>query len=94
MTALWILQALSDCGIGVDKWGVIPMGKDYPFAEMFGGKPFGEFKPGRYVYVNAAHISDEAFALLTNAADHTIFGIDPEGKEQISILIQIEEDKK
>lgn len=92
MTALWILQALSDCGIGANNWGVIPMGKDYPFAEMFGGEPMDEFKPGRYVYVNAAHISEDAFEALANAADHVIFGADPE--EQCTILIQIEEEKK
>lgn len=89
MTALWILEALSHCGIGAENWGVIPMGKDYPFMEMFGDEPMGEFKPGKYVYVNAAHISDDAFEYLTNAADHTLFGDDPE--EQCTMLFLIED---
>ena len=89
MTALWILEALSHCGIGAENWGVIPMGKDYPFMEMFGDEPMGEFTPGKYVYVNAAHIGDDAFEYLTNAADHTLFGADPE--EQCTILIRVEE---
>ena len=88
MTALWILEALSTCGIGADDYGVIPMSKDYPFMEMFGDEPNGEFKPGKYVYVNAAHIGDDAFEYLTNAADHTLFGADPE--EQCTILIRVE----
>lgn len=65
------------------------MGKDYPFMEMFGDEPMGEFKPGKYVYVNAAYISDDAFEYLTNAADHTLFGADPE--EQCTMLFKIED---
>lgn len=89
MKAIWMLEALSQCGIEANAWGIIPMGKDYPFVEMFGDEPMGEFKPGKYVYVDATHVSDDAFEYLTNAADHTIFGPDPE--EQCTMLFRIEE---
>lgn len=90
MKAIEMLEALSRCAIGANDWGLIPMGKDYPFMEMFGDEPISEFVPGRYVYVNAAHISDEGFEYLANAADHVLFGADPE--EQCTILFKIEED--
>jgi hypothetical protein len=90
MTALWILEALSRCGIEAGAWGIIPMGKDYPFKQFFGGRPIHKFEPGRYVYVKAVHISDDAFGYLDNAADHTIFGADPE--EECTMLFKIEDD--
>ena len=89
MTALWILDALDRCSIEANAWGMVPMGKDYPFMEMFSDEPMGEFVPGRYVYVNAAHMGDDAFEYLANAADHVLFGPDPE--EQCTILFRIED---
>ena len=89
MTAIWMLDALSRCGIEANAWGMVPMGKDYQFKKFFGDEPMGEFVPGRYVYVNAAHIGDDAFEYLTTAADHTLFGPDPE--EQCTMLFRIEE---
>lgn len=89
MTAIWMLDALSRCGIEADAWGFVPMGKGYQFKKFFGDEPDREFVPGRYVFVNAAHISDDAFEYLANAADHVLFGPDPE--EQCTILIRIEE---
>lgn len=89
MKAIWMLEALDRCCVEANAWGMVPMGKDYPFEKMFGDEPMGEFVPGRYVYVNAAHISDEAFEYLTNAADHTLFGPDPE--EQCTMLFRIED---
>ena len=88
MTAISMLDALSTCG--VKAWGMVPMGKDYPFKEFFGNEPTGTFTPGKYVYVDAAHISDEAFEYLESAADHVLFGDDPE--EQCTILFRIEEE--
>lgn len=89
MTAIWMLEALSRCGIGADAWGMVPMGADYPFNEMFGDEPTGTFEPGTYVYVNAAHISDEAFEYLDNAADYVLFG--PDLEEQCTFLFRIED---
>lgn len=88
MKAIEMLEALSSCGI--NNWGLVPMGKDYPFKEFFGDEPMGEFVPGRYVYVDAAKVGDEAFEYLANAADHVLFGKDPE--EQCTILFRIEND--
>ena len=88
MKAINMLEALSRCG--VDNWGLVPMGKDYPFKEFFGDEPMGEFVPGRYVYVDAAKVGDEAFEYLANAADHVLFGKDPE--EQCTILFRIEDE--
>ena len=84
-----MLEALNRCGIEAGDWGMVPMGKDYPFKEFFGDVPMGRFVPGTYVYVNAAHVGDDAFEYLTNAADHTLFGPDPE--VQCTILFRIED---
>ena len=89
MTAISMLEALNRCGIEAGDWGMVPMGKDYPFKEFFGDEPMGRFEPGTYVYVDAAHVGDDAFEYLTNAADHTLFGPDPE--EQCTILFRIED---
>lgn len=89
MRAIEMLEALDRCGIKANTWGMVPMGKDYPFMSMFHDEPMGEFVPGRYVYVDAAHISEDAFEYLTNAADHTLFGPDPE--EQCTMLFRIED---
>ena len=89
MKAIWMLEALNRCGIKAKDWGFIPMGKDYQFKKFFGAEPMHKFVPGRYVYVNASHISDDAFEYLTNAADHTLFGPDPE--EQCTMLFRIED---
>lgn len=89
MTALWMLEALSRCGIKANAWGIVPMGKNYQFKKFFGAEPMHKFVPGRYVYVDASHISDDAFEYLTNAADHTLFGPDPE--EQCTMLFRIED---
>lgn len=83
-----MLEALSRCG--VDNWGLVPMVKDYPFMEFFGDEPMGEFVPGRYVYVDAANVGDNAFEYLANAADHVLFGENPE--KQCTILFKIEDD--
>lgn len=88
MKAIEMLEALDRCGIEAEAWGLVPMGKDYPFKDFFGDEPIGEFKPGRYVYVDAAHVSDEGFEYLSNAADHVLFGADPE--KQCTILFLIE----
>lgn len=89
MTAIWMLDALDRCGIKAGAWGMVPMGEDYQFEKFFGAKPDGRFVPGRYVYVDASHISDDAFEYLTNAADHTLFGPDPE--VQCNMLFRIED---
>ena len=88
MKAIEMLEALSRCGI--NNWGLVPMGKDYPFKEFFGDEPMGEFVPGRYVYVDAANVGDNAFEYLANAANHVLFGENPE--EQCTILFRIEDD--
>lgn len=88
MKAIEMLEALSRCG--VDNWGLVPMGKDYPFKEFFGDETMGEFVPGRYVYVDAAHVGEDAFEYLSNAADHVLFGENPE--EQCTILFRMEDD--
>ena len=88
MKAIEMLEALSRCG--VNNWGLVPMGKDYPFDEFFGAEPMGEFVPGRYVYVDAAHVGDDAFEYLANAADHVLFGKNPE--EQCTMLFRMEDD--
>lgn len=90
MKAIWMLDALSRCGVEANAWGFVPIGKDYQFKKFFGDEPMGEFVPGRYVWVNAAHISNDAFEYLANAADHVLFGPDPE--EQCTILIRIEDE--
>lgn len=89
MKAFAILEILSRCGLGKDEWGICFMGKKYPFVEMFGAEPMGTFVPGHYVWVNVAHVSDEAFEYLENGADHVLFGPDPE--EQCTIIIKIED---
>lgn len=89
MQAIWMLEALSRCGIEANAWGIVPMGKDYPFKEFFGDEPISEFVPGRYVYVDAAHVSEEGFEYLANGADHVIFGDDPE--QQCTMLFKIED---
>ena len=89
MKAIEMLEALNRCGIEASDWGMVPMGKDYQFEKFFGCEPMGKFEPGLYVYVNAAHIGDMAFEYLTNAADHTMFGADPE--EQCTMLFKIED---
>lgn len=90
MRAIEMLNALSRCGIEANAWGFVPMGKDYQFKKFFHDEPDGEFVPGRYVYVNAAHIGDDAFEYLASAADHVLFAPDPE--EQCTILIRIEDE--
>ena len=87
MKAIEMLEALSRCG--VDNWGMVPMGTDYPFMEFFGDEPMGKFEPGRYVYVDASGVGDDAFEYLANGADHVLFGPDPE--EQCTILFRIED---
>lgn len=90
MTALWMLEALSRCGIEANAWGFVPMGKNYPFKKFFGARPIHKFEPGQYVYVDALHVSDEAFDYLDNAADHIIFSHKPE--EQCTMLFKIEDE--
>ena len=90
MTALWMLDALSRCGVEANAWGMVPMGKDYPFKQFFGTEPMGTFEPGTYVYVNAAHVGDDAFEYLANAADHVLFC--PDLERQCTILFRIEDE--
>ena len=87
MKAIEMLEALSRCG--VNNWGLVPMGKDYSFMEFFGAEPMGEFVPGRYVYVDASNVGEDAFEYLANAADYVLFGKDPE--EQCTILFRMDE---
>lgn len=90
MKAIEMLEALTRCGVNADDWGMVPMHAKYPFKKFFGGRPIHKFVPGRYVYINVAHISDGAYDYLDGWADHTIFGDDPE--EQCTMLFRIEDE--
>lgn len=90
MKAIEMLESLNTCGINSEDWGIASMHENFPFKNHFGGSPIHKVTAGRYVYVNAAHISDKAFECLDNCADHVIFGDDPE--EQCTMLFRIEDE--